>query len=84
MNKRTTFPELLEYSQTSYFDEIDGEYCDNYFISVDSLKKCTMSKEDERSVNKGICPRCGNSVYELDIGVVCKDCGVFYLIGDLK
>ena len=84
MNKKTYFPDLLEYLPTSYYDEFKGEYYENSFIKQQDLKRCIMTVEDERAVHKGICPRCGNSVFELEYGVFCKDCEVFYQMKDIE
>lgn len=88
MNKCAWFPELINYSMGSLYDEYSGNYVDNYFISRDDLEKCVMSEDVRELVDKNICECGGNlEIYKLrEIGLgmtickKCRNCGKIYLV----
>jgi len=88
MNKCTWFPELLDYSMKTFYDEHSGTYVDNYFMSREDLEKCIISEDVRGLVDKNICECGGNldisKIRERDIGMVickvCENCGKIYLV----
>jgi hypothetical protein len=80
MNKCTWFPELLDYSMKTFYDENMGTYLDNYFMSREDLEKCIMTEGVEELVDKNIC-ECGgklgiSKIRKRDVGMgICKNCG---------